>query len=215
MQEEDQLQINPVDYIVYVCGDITTPMAIMVTQQLLALEMQNTMIGVQHPIQMIINSPGGEVSAAWQIIEVMDYIDTPVLTTALGQIASAALMIFMNGEPGTRQITKRTSIMSHRYSSGIAGSHQDLISIGSEFHNAFKRILSHYSECTGLDEKTIKEELLCEHDVWLTPAKAKKYNIADIISDTKKDKILRYQKKQKKTAKKVTNGRSRKPKPTE
>jgi len=196
MEDEQQI-INPTDYIVYVCGEITVQLGVMVTQQLLALDIQNKMYNTSLPITMIINSGGGDVSAAWQIIEVMDFIDTPIHTTALGQMASAALMIFMNGEPGYRVATERTSIMSHRYSWGTNDSHPNLISIGEEFNNIFNRITTHYEECTGLDRDTIHDKLLCEHDVWLTATQAKKFGIVDHVKKTSKGKRLTAKKKEK------------------
>lgn len=197
--EEEQQAIDPTDYIVYVCGDITMQLGVLVTQQLLSLDIQNKMYNLSIPITMIINSGGGDVSAAWQIIEVMDFIDTPVHTTALGQIASAALMIFMNGEPGQRIATERTSIMSHRYSWGTNDSHPNLISIGEEFKNIFDRMTKHYELCTGLTQQEIHDKLLCEHDVWLTAAQAKKYGLVDHVKMTKKNRQINALKKEKKT----------------
>jgi len=199
--EEEQQGIDPTDFIIYVCGDITMQLGVLVTQQLLALDMQNKMYNTSLPISMIINSGGGDVSAAWQIIEIMDFIDTAVYTTALGQMASAALMIFMNGELGFRVATDRTSIMSHRYSWGTDGSHPNLISIGEEFNNIFERITTHYEECTGLDKETIHNNLLCEHDVWLTANQAKKYGIVDHVKRSKKGKTLAAKRKAKKDKK--------------
>lgn len=196
MEEEQHQTIDPTEYIVYVCGDITMQLGVMITQQLLALDIQNKMYNNAQPITMIINSGGGDVSAAWQIIEIMDFIDTPVHTTALGQMASAALMIFMNGEPGYRIATERTSIMSHRYSWGTSDSHPNLISIGEEFNNIFERITNHYQECTGLDKETIHEKLLCEHDVWLTATQAKKYGLVDHVKKTSKGRKLNAKKKE-------------------
>ena len=49
-----------------------------------------------------------------------------------------------------------------------------------------KKIIQHYKECTGLSEKVIVTNLLQEHDSWLTPEEAIKFNLADKISITKK-----------------------------
>jgi ATP-dependent Clp protease protease subunit len=134
---------------------------------------------------MIINSGGGSVNAAWQICDVMDYIRTPVHTTGLGEICSASLMIFMNGQRGNRVITDKTSIMSHLYSWGTAGSHNNLISANKEFQSLYGRMLNHYISCTGLPKEKIEKELLCEHDIWLTAKEAVQYNLADEIVKSK------------------------------
>jgi ATP-dependent Clp protease protease subunit len=191
-KDDKVIRINPLDYIVYIVGEINMQTAVAATQQMIALEKINLMTNNFHPITMIVNSGGGSVNAAWQICDVMDYISTPVYTTGLGQIASAALMIFMNGHPGNRVITEKTSIMSHLYSWGAVGSHNNLISVNKEFQSTYDRMLAHYVSCTGLSKKKIEKELLCEHDTWLTAEEALKLNIADeIVRSTKKKKKIR------------------------
>jgi ATP-dependent Clp protease protease subunit len=199
MTPEEGFEIDPTDYLIYVTGDVTQQLADNISRVMFALNYQNLTMGILHPITLMVNSGGGELHAGWQICDMMDMIETPVETVGLGQVASAALMIFMNGE--TRTLTDRCSVMSHRYSWGAAGGHHDLISIGDEFRYAYERVIKHYEECTGLNRKEIEQNLLCEHDVWLTAKDAKKFNLTDEIQTTKKTKNLRKKK----------NGRTRKP----
>ena len=192
--EDAVIRINPLDYIIYIVGDIVPQTAVMATQQMIALDKFNAATGVLHPITMVVNSGGGSVNAAWQICDVMDYIRTPIHTTGLGQIASAALMIFMNGEPGHRVITEKTSIMSHLYSWGTSGSHNNLISVNKEFQSTYDRMMAHYINCTGLSKKKIEKELLCEHDIWLTAEEALRLNLADEIVRTKRKRFNKRKK---------------------
>lgn len=185
------LEKTSTGYIIFVTGEICQELADAVTQKLIEIDMINKSKGKLEPITLIINSPGGDLLAAWQICDIMDYVDSPVYTTGLGQIASAALIIFMNGQPGHRTLTDRTSILSHRYSWGINGSHTDLIAVQPELYNIHEKIVSHYIECTGLSRKVIEDSLLNGHDVWLTAAQARKYRIADNVATSKKTKTLR------------------------
>jgi ATP-dependent Clp protease protease subunit len=191
---------SPTGYIVFVTGEITQELADEVAKQMIVFDMQNTVKGEQLPITLIVNSPGGGLCAGWQICDVMDYIATPVYTTGLGEIASAALMIFMNGEPGHRVLTDRTSIMSHRYSWGVSGNHAELIAAESEFKNVHKRILEHYIECTGLTKAEVEEQLLRPYNVWLSPNQAIKLGLADKIFRTKKNKNVKKVKRSKKAS---------------
>lgn len=191
---------SPTGYIVFVTGEITQELADEVAKQMIVFDMQNTVKGEQLPITLIVNSPGGGLCAGWQICDVMDYIGTPVYTTGLGEIASAALMIFMNGEPGHRVLTDRTSIMSHRYSWGVSGNHAELIAAESEFKNVHKRILEHYIECTGLTKAEVEEQLLRPYNVWLSPNQAIKLGLADKIFRTKKNKNVKKIKRSKKAS---------------
>jgi ATP-dependent Clp protease protease subunit len=178
----------PTGYIIFVTGEITQELADEVSKQLIVYDIQNSAQGENLPITLIINSPGGALQSGWQICDIMDYITTPVYTTGLGEVASAALMIFMNGEPGHRIITDRTAIMSHRYSWGVTGNHAELIAAESEFKNVHKKILTHYVSCTGLTIKEVENELLKPFNVWLCPKQAVKLGLADSIFKTKEYK---------------------------
>lgn len=130
---------------------------------------------------MIINSPGGEISGAFALIDIMKGSKVPVHTYGLGEIASCGLMTFIAGEKGKRLITRNTAILSHQYSWHSSGKHNELMATVKEFENTHKRILEHYKRCTGLTEAQIKKFLLPAQDVWLTAQEAVKYGIADEV----------------------------------
>jgi ATP-dependent Clp protease protease subunit len=134
-------------------------------------------------IKMLINSPGGEVSSAFALIDTMKGSKIPIYTYGLGEIASCGLMTFIAGEKGHRYITRNTAILSHQYSWGSWGKEHELMARVKEFTNTHQRIVEHYKRCTGLDEKTVKKYLLPAEDVWLTAKEAVKYGIADEIVD--------------------------------
>jgi len=134
-------------------------------------------------MKMIINSPGGEVSSAFALIDTMKGSKIPIYTYGLGEIASCGLMTFIAGEKGHRYITRNTAILSHQYSWGSWGKDHELMARVKEFNNTQSRIIDHYKKCTGLDEKSIRKYLLPPEDVWLTAKEAVKYGIADQIVD--------------------------------
>jgi len=78
----------------------------------------------------------------------------------------------MSGEQGHRVLTPNTSILSHQWSWGSGGKEHELFSVVKEFKLNQKRFINHYKKCTGLDEETIREKLLPESDVWMTPQEA-------------------------------------------
>jgi ATP-dependent Clp protease protease subunit len=135
-------------------------------------------------ITLIINSPGGEVPAAFALIDIMQGSSIPVHTLGLGQISSAGLLIFMAGKKGYRTITPNTSILSHQYSWGSQGKEHELVAIIKEFTLTGKRMLNHYMKCTGLSEKKVKEILMPSSDVYLDADEAVKYNISDKVVNT-------------------------------
>lgn len=136
-------------------------------------------------LNLIVNSPGGSLAAAWSIIDMMKGSSIPVRTIAVGEIASAGLLIFMSGKKGNRVISENTSIMSHQFGWGSFGKYHELVSITTEYNNVQKRLLKHIMRCTGLSEKEVNEKLMPSSDVWLTSDEAVKLGICDVVSSLK------------------------------
>ena len=130
-------------------------------------------------IQLIINSPGGTITSAFSLIDVMLGSKIPVYTIGIGQVASAALLIFMSGYK--RILTPNTSILSHQYFWGSCGKEHDLVAGRKEQDLTAERILHHYKMCTKMSEKQIREKVLGPSDVWMTAEEAKKYRFCDEI----------------------------------
>jgi ATP-dependent Clp protease protease subunit len=128
-------------------------------------------------------SEGGDMSAAFALIDVMRSSTVAIKTVGLGQIASAGLLIFLAGTPGRRTLTPNTSILSHQFSWGSDGKAHELFATMREFELTQKRMVQHYKDCTGLDDDVVKAKLLPPHDVWLDATEALQLNICDVISD--------------------------------
>ena len=136
-------------------------------------------------LNLIITSPGGDLNAAFALVDVMRGSSIPIRTVGLGQVASAGLMIFIAGTNGQRILTPNTSILSHQYSWGAFGKEHELFAQIKEFDLTTKRMIAHYKKCTGLKEEQIREYLLPPQDIWLSAAEAKKLGICDDVKDLK------------------------------
>lgn len=134
-------------------------------------------------LNLIITSPGGDLNAAFAIIDTMRGSAIPVRTIGLGQIASAGLMIFIAGDKGKRILTPNTSILSHQYSWGAFGKEHELFATVKEFDLTTKKMIQHYKKCTGLSEAKIREILLPPQDMWLSPPEAKKLGLCDEVKE--------------------------------
>jgi ATP-dependent Clp protease protease subunit len=130
---------------------------------------------------LMVCSEGGDLSAAFALIDTMKSSKIPIKTVGLGLIASCGLLIFISGVKGRRFLTPNTSILSHQFSAGSEGKSHELFAIMREFELTNKRILDHYKVCTGLDESTIMSQLLPAQDVWLDHDAALKLNLCDFI----------------------------------
>ena len=134
-------------------------------------------------LTLIINSPGGDVHAAFALIDTMKASSIPIKTVGLGLIASCGFLLFIAGTKGRRILTPNTSILSHQYSWGSAGKEHELYARVKEFELSTKRMIQHYKKCIGMNEKQIREVLLPPQDVWLDAKEAYKLKICDKIEE--------------------------------
>lgn len=130
---------------------------------------------------LMICSEGGDLSAAFALIDVMRSSKIPIKTVGLGQVASCGLLIFLSGNAGRRVLTPNTSIMSHQFSWGSEGKAHELFATMKEFDLVQKRMINLYQQTTGLDQDTIRQILLPPQDVYLSAEEALEYNICDHI----------------------------------
>jgi ATP-dependent Clp protease protease subunit len=133
-------------------------------------------------LTLLINSLGGDLHAAFALIELMRGSSIPVHTVGLGQICSAGLFIFMSGAKGHRTLTPTCTIMSHTYATGIEGNHHALINIAKELNWTHERIFRHYARETGLPDSVIKEKLIGTGDYYMSPEEAVELRLADKIT---------------------------------
>jgi ATP-dependent Clp protease, protease subunit len=131
---------------------------------------------------LMICSEGGDLSAAFALIDTMRASQIPIKTVGLGLIASCGLLIFITGTPGRRVLTPNTSILSHQFSAGSEGKSHELFATMREFELTNKRIIDHYKQCTGLSEELVMTKLLPAQDVWLDHDSALELNLCDAIS---------------------------------
>lgn len=133
-------------------------------------------------LNLIIKSQGGDLSAAFAIIDIMKSSMIPIRTIGLGEISSAGLIIFITGTKGQRLLTPNTSIMSHRWAGGNFGKSHELIAAQKETELINEKVMNHYIKHTGLTEKKILSCLLPAHDVYLSAQEALKFGICDKVA---------------------------------
>lgn len=132
-------------------------------------------------IKLFLNTPGGSLSAAFQLIDVMESSPIPVVTIATGMVASAGTLILMTGHKGHRAATKNATIMSHQLSSGGGGTEGDLRAQMVFINIASKQIMNHYAKCTKRSENYIRKNMISSNDVFMTPEEAIKHGFIDIV----------------------------------
>ena len=196
--EEDDKEDNDVGTLL-LTGEIEPGIASKIVKALMTIEAMNREANDYQPINLIINTPGGDLYSTWMICDVISMMKTPVHTLALGQVASGGFLIFMHG--AVRISTVNTQFMSHRFSMVNESSHSDMIAQRKEIDRIHQRIVDHYCRCSGLSEKEVEKHLLAEHDVWLSAEDCKKFNLCDVILKIPPRKPIKAKKKKNKDGK--------------
>ena len=163
------------DRIVMVTGPIETAMANTIVAQLLFLESENP----NADISLYINSPGGDVSAGWAIMDTMQYIKPNVSTIGMGLVASMASVLLAAGEKGKRFVLPNTQVMIHQPSSGTEGKVTDMEIYLKEVQYTKKALIKQMMEFTGRKEKEVFDAM--ERDNWMQADEAKKFGLIDGI----------------------------------
>lgn len=142
---------------------------------------EHTTIERPDHLTLYINSGGGDLYSAFALVDIMMASSIPVHTVGIGNIMSAAALIFACGEPGHRQVAAHTGIMMHEFYSDMEGKEHELKASMIELGYCRARVNNLLTKRCGITEKKIKQKLLQPSDVWLTAEEAIKYKLADSI----------------------------------
>ena len=161
--------------IVCVHGEVTDPMASVVTAQLLFLEAE----APHKPLYMYINSPGGSVTAGMAMYDTMQYIRSEVHTIAMGQAASMGSLLLAGGAPGCRSALPNASIMLHQPSGGAQGMASDIQIRAQELLRIRARLNNLYVHHTKQDLAEI--ERVMDRDTFMSAQQALEFGVIDQI----------------------------------
>lgn len=134
------------------------------------------------PIQVTINSGGGEVYSASEIFtELKDY-EGEVTIRIVGIAASAASVIAMAGHT---KMSPTAEIMIHNAAMIARGDYNAMDKASQILQNCNKAVSAAYRQKTGLSEDELLE--LMNQETWMTAEKAKELGFVDEImfDDTK------------------------------
>ncbi len=163
------------DRILFLSGEVCGDNMDTLVAQLLFLDSLN-----HDPINLYINSGGGECYSGLELISVMKYIKSPIYTTVLGLAASMGAVIASSGEKGHRKALPYSRFMIHQPSSGVGYSTFKDQEIHLEEMKSLKQDL--YEVLAQNSGQTIDTvEQLCDRDRWMKPDEAIKLGFLDAI----------------------------------
>lgn len=161
--------------IIYLSGVITERTAVEVNSQLLALHREN----LTSDITMIIDSYGGELFAAFAIVDMMNIISCDIRTICVGKAMSAGQFIFSSGTKGKRFMSRFARLMIHNPIVGIEGPVPDVEVEIEEIMETRDIFIKHISQCSKLSFDEVKD--LVARNKYLGVDAAIKYGFADSV----------------------------------
>jgi ATP-dependent Clp protease protease subunit len=141
----------------------------------------------RQPIEMILNTPGGNVGDGLVLCNIMENSITPIHITTLGTAASMGAYIAMCGTKGKRRCYEFSTFLIHSGSMVVSGNSDSVESTVKYYSDMRKDIEQFIYKHTSIDKDTYKQY---QKDEWyLTAREAKRWNLVDFIIgvDTQED----------------------------
>lgn len=140
----------------------------------------------KEPLTLILNSPGGSISAGMAIYDTLNASGCEVTTVVEGMAASmAAFLATCAATKGRRFCQPNAEIMVHQPLGGVQGQASD-ITIAADHINSTKRKMTKIlADSVNLEEAKIKA--LTDRDTWLSAEDALKMGFVDHVGDPMDD----------------------------
>ena len=178
VSEQLATQMDFADSVIYLSDDIheTTLADLMI--RIRSILNQRTPANESDPINIIINSSGGDIHEMLGIIDYLETLSVKVNTICRGKAFSAAAIILACGT-GTRMISKRSSVMFHQSSSLLDGKMSDLESYLTNVKNLENIVYELLAERTTKDAKWWSDHM--KSDFFIPVDKLIEYGVIDQI----------------------------------
>ena len=161
--------------VIFIDNEINSDLATTIVSQMMFLNEQSS-----DDIYLIIDSPGGAVSAGYRIYDYIKYAcRCDVVTVANGMAASMGAFLLAAGTKGKRYATQNSEIMIHQPLSGTQGQATEMIIALNRILKIKKKLTKTLAEACGKDFDTVSEDM--ERDYWMNTKEAKEYGIIDCV----------------------------------
>jgi ATP-dependent Clp protease protease subunit len=156
---------------VLLVGPIDDALANQIIAQLLFLQMDDE----KKPITLVIDSPGGSVTAGLAILDTMRFVKPDVRTHCFDQAHALAAILLAAGADGHRTASSRGSMsFSEPYSSGELTPDKEVF-----MRKLQERLFGEIQGCTGLSAEELRP--LISSGRWLTALEAASLGIIDEV----------------------------------
>lgn len=136
----------------------------------------------QSPIDIYINSPGGEVNSGLAIYDLIQSCKAPINMYCIGMAASMGALIFAGGKKGHRFMLPHSKVMIHEplIPNGVGGSASSIKSTADSILQTREILNGILAKHTG---KTLEEiNKATDHDNFMTANEAIEFGLCDKVA---------------------------------
>lgn len=161
---------------VFIEGEINQESACDFVKKILLLCKENSTA----PIDVLINSPGGEISAGLLIYDCIQSCKTPIRMFCMGNAYSMGALLFACGNHG-RYMLPHSELMLHEplLGSGVRGNASSIRSISDSLMDTRKKMNQILAKHTGKTEEEIEKATGYDH--YFSPEESVEFGLADEI----------------------------------
>ena len=163
--------------IVFLGTPINDQISNLIVAQLLYLSSEDP----EAPIQMYINSPGGQVYAGMAIYDTMQMIPNPLSTLAVGMTASFGTILLTAGTKGQRYALPNATIHMHQPLGGAQGQASDIEIQAHEILRMKDKLNEILAKHTNQSIETIEKDT--NRDFYLDAKGAVEYGLVDQVME--------------------------------
>ena len=162
----------------FIEGEITPESACEFIKKIMILNAEDAV----KPIDVLINSPGGEINSGMLMYDVIQAERAPVRMFCIGRAYSMAAVLFASGNHG-RYMLPHSELMLHEPFLGncVGGSSSSIKSISENLLETKKKMNRILSGHTGKSEKEIEEATGYDH--YYSPGESIDFGLCDQIID--------------------------------
>ena len=162
-------------------GEIDKDQGEKVIRQLLLLEG----LSATKPINLLIDSPGGDVDAGFAIFDMIRFVKPPVRILGMGLVASAAALVLLAVPKARRLGLPNSHYLIHQPLSGIRGVATEIEIHARELEKTRERINKIIAAETGQTMERIQKDT--DRDYWMNADEALAYGLISRIGASRAD----------------------------
>ncbi|MFC0675886.1 ClpP family protease [Brachybacterium hainanense] len=163
------------DRIVYLGTPVDDGVANTVIAQVLHLENQSP----EAPIQLYVNSSGGDIQSVLAIHDALEYVRSPVAVTCVGQVVAAPVLLLAAGTPGMRAVLPHARVVLRPLEASGRGAIPDLILAAEEVERCRRELEALLARHSGRDVAAVRQDL--ERERVLDAESAVAHGLADTV----------------------------------